>query len=36
MKRLLHSQNSIPRRKKIRENGFAIADIPLKKKKKIV
>jgi hypothetical protein len=33
MKRLLDSQNSIARRKKIRENGFTIADIPLKRKK---
>jgi hypothetical protein len=33
MKSLLDSQNSIARRKKIHENGFAIADIPLKRKK---
>jgi hypothetical protein len=34
MERLLDSQNSIARRKKIHEHGFAIDDISLKKKKK--
>jgi hypothetical protein len=33
MERLLDSQNSIARRKKIHEHGFAIDDISLKKKK---
>jgi hypothetical protein len=33
VKRLLDSQNSTARRKKIREKGFVIAEISLKKKK---